>query len=150
MFNLKSRFETKIKPTAPAAQPVKEKPNVRQYQDGNISVIEFNAIGLNYDALESLGEYNPQYRKAKKSKERKTIYEYHDFINKPVTFDGYKILINNVIIGYAPKPAYPVLDNGKITSVYAKIYGGNYVIVNSDGVWKENDTLHCSIRIRYK
>lgn len=147
MFNLKSKIESKIKSAVvekPAASPV------RTHQDGNITVMEFEIIGASQPALESLGEYNKEFKKAKKSKERQRIYEYHNFINKPVTFDGYKILINNVIVGYAPPDAYPVLDSRKITSVYAKIYGGNYVITNETGVYPEYDYLHCSVRLRYK
>ena len=143
--NLKSKIQPKT------AEP---SPQIRAFKDGNVSVLEFDCIGLSYDALKSLGEKNPMYKKAKKSPDRHTEYEYHNFTNKPVSFDGYKVLINNVIVGYVPDACYKKFDdimaNKKVTSLYAKIYGGNYVIVNSEGVWKENDSLHCSVRIRYK
>lgn len=151
---LESKIETKIKSAVveQAARP--ESPTVRKRQDGNITELRFDVAQPIQRNIKTLGVLNPQYTKPTIDGTRRNEYEYINYTNKPIEFDNNMVIIDHVCVGSVPDGAKAeladILTNKKITSTYASIHSGNYMLVTADAARPLYNTIGVTIRIRYK
>lgn len=134
--------------------PSMEKPRIKQTKDGNISVLSFDVEKPNQKNLKSLGEPNPQYIKPTINGTRRNEYEYINYNNSPVEFDNNNVIVGGVVVGTVPSDARAllsdILENKNVTSKYASIHSGNYLLITETQAFKEQNYIYCTIRIRYK
>lgn len=129
-----------------------EKP-YREYKDGNFNVFKFEAIGLSQPGLESICTVNPEYKCAKVDGTRRNVYKYIKPNRPNVTFDEYKVLINDVIVGCVPTNAIAefdrIRDEQKIITVGASIHSGDYMLINETSKHPVYNNLGCTVFVRF-
>ena len=110
---------------------------------------------MNKKAIAALAEYNTEYDTVKAGK-RQSVPKYkypRRYVGFSVTDDHIIVSLCGKNIGYAPegmvKQITEILDSGKVRSMDAHFFGGQYKLVTEQGVFPEKVDLGCSIRIKY-
>ena len=160
-YELKQAAKQKITDVMP--DPVKSVVDYKEQKDISKATkyVSFDVAGTFYHETEikSLGKLNPKFQ----SDADGTQYEYKNFTVSPVALEfeptnehdpyAIKVLIDDVFIGYVPRPDNieigKLIRTGKAKKYTAKFYGGDSSFHKDGRMYTEQGDIECTIRVYY-